>query len=321
MDPFSALSLAGNIIQFVDFGGRLLSKARELCKSPVGTLTVHDEITLITTDLEVLVTKLRLSTSSNLDIDENDDGVKVLRKLCDEAASVAEELLKRLGTLKLDSDGKNRRLGSLQVAVRSLWNEKEILGLSKRLATLKEALETRVLLSIRSVITCRHPEQEIIDCLPRETINLQSIRTSARFDSLDQQTQQVLSSILQCHNDIAGHVSREMMAITTTVSQILSRLCSRNQGSHDVQLCTRGNILEQMCERENHQYHKTQQITAGIEMLSVSDGVEQQVRKSVQMVILRRLGYVEMTSRYEDVDGAHPETFEWAFRAPPQEQS
>ncbi len=40
MDPFSALSLAGNIIQFIDFGGCLLGSARQLYKSPVGSLAV-----------------------------------------------------------------------------------------------------------------------------------------------------------------------------------------------------------------------------------------------------------------------------------------
>ena len=66
---------------------------------------------------------------------------------------MAEELLRRLETLKLNSDGRHQCWGSPKIAVRSLWNEKEIVGLSKRLAILREALETRVLLSIRLVIT------------------------------------------------------------------------------------------------------------------------------------------------------------------------
>jgi hypothetical protein len=93
MDPLSALSVAGNIIQFIDFGGRLLSKARELYKSPVRSLAVHDEIILATTDLEALVEKLRQSVCSNLGNEEGEDHWKPQRNIGDDASSVAEELL------------------------------------------------------------------------------------------------------------------------------------------------------------------------------------------------------------------------------------
>jgi hypothetical protein len=131
--------------------------------------------------------------------------------------------------------------------------------------------------------------------------------------------------ILGYRYGIAGEVSRQIRegisAITIAVSQILSRLESQNQGSHDIELRSRSAILKQICQRENLQHHISQEITAGIEMLSVSDGVEQRVRKSVQMTILRRLGYAEMTNRYEDVVEAHPETFEWAFSVPAEQQA
>lgn len=156
MDPLSALSLAGNIIQFIDFGGRLLSNARELYKSSVGSLAIHDEIVLITTDLETLIKKLRLSICESLGSEENEDQWQSLRKICDEAATVAEELLRRLETLKLNCGNKSRVWASLQLAVRSLWNEKEITSLSDRLATLKEALKTHLFFSLRLVMAfCR----------------------------------------------------------------------------------------------------------------------------------------------------------------------
>lgn len=154
MDPFTGLSLAGNIIQFIDFGGRLLSNARELYKSSVGSLAVHDEIILVTADLDVLVKKLRKSMYSGLGSEGDDDRWKNLREICDEAAMVAEELLERLETLKLNFDSKHRGWDTIKLAIRSLWNEKEITNLSDRLATLKGALKTRVLLSLRLVLVC-----------------------------------------------------------------------------------------------------------------------------------------------------------------------
>ena len=44
MDPFYALGLAGNVIQFVDFGGGLLSGSLELYKSVDGTSSTNKEL-------------------------------------------------------------------------------------------------------------------------------------------------------------------------------------------------------------------------------------------------------------------------------------
>jgi len=149
MDPLSAISLAGNIIQFVHFGGRLLSNARELYSSSVGELTINEEITLITTDLGILLKQLKESVCLNPVNQENEGGMKSLERLCTEATAVVEELLNRLGTLRITTGCTHRRWGSLRLAIRSLWSEKEIKSLRERLDMLKDALESRVLFSLR----------------------------------------------------------------------------------------------------------------------------------------------------------------------------
>jgi hypothetical protein len=135
----------------------LLSNARELYKSSVGSLAIHDEIVLITIDLETLIKKLRLSMCDSPGSEENEDQWQGLRKICDEAATVTEELLRRLETLRLNYGSKSRVWGSLQLAVRSLWNEKEITSLSDRLAMLKEALKPHLFFSLRLVMAFRRP--------------------------------------------------------------------------------------------------------------------------------------------------------------------
>ena len=148
MDPLSALSLAGTIIQFVDFGSKLLSKAGKLYRSSQGPLKANDELELVSSDLRELVNKLEQSSRSRPSEGQQDPGQE-FRQICSETKLVAEELLRRLETLKLDSESKHPKWRSLQMAVKSLWNEKEIESLMQRLMTLKEALETRVLFSIR----------------------------------------------------------------------------------------------------------------------------------------------------------------------------
>lgn len=148
---------------------------------------------------------------------------------------------------------------------------------------------------------------------------------SNRFNSLDQQTQNILFAILQFQRDIPGQISlqirEEMMGITVTVSQILSRLEDERQATHDLHLQTRSALLEEICKRNKTRYKISDEIVSGIEMLSVSRCAEDRLRDEVGMAILKCLTYDEMTNRFEDVDEAHPETFEWAFSAPAEDQS
>ena len=152
MDPLSALSLAGNVLQFIDFGTKLFSKAGELYKSTVGSLAANDQLELVTADLRALVSKLRQSLSSEETqgetVQEDKETWSSFNRVCDEAADVADEIILRLGKLRLQ-DGKFRRLRSILQAVETLWSEREITSLLKRLSSLRIALETRVLFSIR----------------------------------------------------------------------------------------------------------------------------------------------------------------------------
>jgi hypothetical protein len=73
--------------------------------------------------------------------------VASFRKVCDEAVKVADELVERLEKLKFN--GKFKGLRSLQHAVKTVWSEREVAVLMRRLLTLKETLESHVLFSIR----------------------------------------------------------------------------------------------------------------------------------------------------------------------------
>jgi hypothetical protein len=64
MDPLSALSLAGTIIQFADFGSKLLSESLQLYKSSRGTLDANEQLELVTADLQSVIAKLRRHPTS-----------------------------------------------------------------------------------------------------------------------------------------------------------------------------------------------------------------------------------------------------------------
>ena len=154
MDPLSALSLAGTIVQFVDFGSKLLSESSQLYKSSLGKLEAHEELELVTGDLQCVIVKLRetfnlVSGEPCGPLQQNDQFQEdSFHKICEEALEIADELLNRLKRLKV-KDGKYRAWESLKAAVKIAWSKEEISSLRQRLSIFRESLHSRLMLSMK----------------------------------------------------------------------------------------------------------------------------------------------------------------------------
>jgi hypothetical protein len=148
MDPLTALSLAGTIVQFVDFGRTLITDARDLYTSSSRTLTAIEELELVAADLQVLVLKLRKSfCSADANVSFFESGTekqKGFENICNNAAKLAEDLIAKLDKLKVKSF-ENKKWASIRQAVNTVFSKDEINTMTKRLSCLKEALELRIL--------------------------------------------------------------------------------------------------------------------------------------------------------------------------------
>jgi hypothetical protein len=136
---------------------------------------------------------------------------------------------------------------------------------------------------------------------------------SDRFDSLDKQTQRIISSLLgrdSILTNVSTDIKAQLSSQTLALTQLVSRLSTVNHCDHQK---TREMVIKSQCGQEA-------EIIAGIEMLAVSDAQESKLRHYIQMHIIAGLKYASMRTRYEDVVEAHPNTFEWAFDDPTAEQ-
>lgn len=151
LDPLTALALAGNIMQFVEFSGKIISGSSELFQSSSGVLKSNEALEAITKDLVAMTSKLGqldLDDQSHLLIEED----QALQDLCRSCTSVADELLLRLNKLKVPTSigqGKRKRWKSAQHVVQSAWAEKELSTLGGQLAGFKQALELRIVAQLR----------------------------------------------------------------------------------------------------------------------------------------------------------------------------
>jgi hypothetical protein len=250
MDPLTALSLAGNIVQFVDFSSKLLSAGRELYKSTTGSLTVNDEIELVTSDLLAIARKLRPDQNLGLEF----------RQMCDEAVRLAQDLLRRLDKLKVktrveDGVGKKEldkeKWKSAKQALASVWFSKDMTALVDRLSKIREAIETRILLSLRYVLKPLHSRltcfmlpyltssQELCPVPAvltistfREDVNHLSSHVSGRFDNLDKQTRQIISALVAQLGASSERSSRDVQDQTMALTQLLCRFEETNLKEH-----------------------------------------------------------------------------------------
>ena len=142
IDPWTVLSRAGNIVQFVDFGSKLLSESHALYKSTTGALIAQEELELIIADLRVIIHKLE-QTSLLISASRIDSNTKIYSELlCGTSLIVAHELLACLDKVKIRRRQGHGRVQLLLLRLRQL--EGEIKELKQHL----QILDARLALSI-----------------------------------------------------------------------------------------------------------------------------------------------------------------------------
>jgi hypothetical protein len=139
MEALAAIGLVGNIVQFVNFGNKLIANSIELYHSYDGALAENVDIEAATEHLAVLVKKLE-------DDVVGDGALRDLSRLCQKAAN---DLLAALNTVKVKNT--QEKWESVRKALRSVWSKEKIRELEQRLAKFKEELNLQVVVQLRYV--------------------------------------------------------------------------------------------------------------------------------------------------------------------------
>lgn len=140
LDPFSALGLASNIVQFVDFSSKLISESYGLYKS-AGSSAETTELKTITSDLNQLSVKLQELSHTSL----NPPGSSDEKALRDPAAScngVAAELLTILRDLEVESP--HQKWQSFRQALKTVMRKENIEGLEHRIDLFRQQIIVRL---------------------------------------------------------------------------------------------------------------------------------------------------------------------------------
>ena len=144
MDPISALSLSAAILQFVDFGSKIVVATYKIYRSADGTTNENVELAELTTALHEFQTRLATprSYSANQDADQ-----KALEELAARCRDIATELLHLLEDLKVKvkDEGFRHTWESLRQGCRTEWKKGKIARYEKLLRDIAVQLNSRLL--------------------------------------------------------------------------------------------------------------------------------------------------------------------------------
>jgi len=95
METLAIISLVGNVVQFVDFSGKLIAKSTELYRSHEGALAENINVETATNYLVLISNKIKDAATI-----ASDDALK---RLCESCKSTADKLLAALDKVKVNS--------------------------------------------------------------------------------------------------------------------------------------------------------------------------------------------------------------------------
>jgi hypothetical protein len=174
MDPLTAFGLAGTIVQFLDFCGKIVLGTREVYLS--GSVGLDVQAEAATRDLLNFTTKLQPASLQPHGAHSDNENEIALRQLCDDCSDIARQLLHQLNRLKKQHltppdpvphgaspkewEKRQQRFAeymedleelgrSLRLALRGMWKRKELDELERRLEKCKAAIQLRMLASLR----------------------------------------------------------------------------------------------------------------------------------------------------------------------------
>ncbi len=146
MEPFSALAVATSVVQFVDFGAKLITHAFEIHSSASGLPDEYADLDdlnkkMIATN-EALDNSLQPSISRPLQPHEQE-----LLSMCKQCQDISRQLSAALAKIQKSSGCKT--WGSLRAAFASLLGQQKIQSLQARLESFRQQLMLNVLVTLR----------------------------------------------------------------------------------------------------------------------------------------------------------------------------
>ncbi|KAJ5721250.1 uncharacterized protein N7483_009184 [Penicillium malachiteum] len=298
MDPLTALSTASAVVQLVDFGMKVLDETRQIYGE--GQVITLEELKGLTHDL-VHVNQMLVyqSQPKGLIADPLTDAEKALEKLAVDCSNVATELITCLESLA-SKPGMGYWESFLQ-AIRSRWNHDKIKEMRKRIKSFQDQIAVRVLavINTRTIAQGERQEQRFdrLEQAHGDVVDIVAINRKLLQSTIGNNTAELSHSISQ--NEQKAKVRHE---------EIISAILKLRDGSSKVITGNQTNVTPDLHTQE----------TIMTLQRPIFEHVDFHVQnfQVVQSKILDCLHFRQIDHRYDTVNNAHRNTYEWIYHDP-----
>lgn len=142
MDPFSAISLAGNLIQFAEYAARLIAQATAVYRSSTGTTEENADLAVVVGDLSTLTGRLAGKAGDGSTNDE-----RALIDLSTKCCALSDELVKTLS--KIQGRKRGSKAESIRVAWRAMKEKDNLSAMEKRIDRYRSQILQRITTMMR----------------------------------------------------------------------------------------------------------------------------------------------------------------------------
>lgn len=142
MESLAILGLAGNILQFLDFSGKIISGTLELYQSANGATSSNLVLENTSKDLVQLCAAMLPDLTSRSALTRSDSETALIT-LSESCRTLGQELLTVLEDLKVK--GRRKRWQSARQALRSAWKARDVQRLESQLASYRSQIAARLL--------------------------------------------------------------------------------------------------------------------------------------------------------------------------------
>ncbi|KAI1735239.1 hypothetical protein F4680DRAFT_435889 [Xylaria scruposa] len=194
MNPLDAVSLAATVVQFTDFGVRLLSETAKVYKSVAGMTSDTVELKTIEDDLRQLSQSIQEKSAQLADpIKPPRESEQKLLRLCRTCQTLSTELATVVGRLRTHGTGRvNLAVESFEVAVRKFKSHDKIKDLRSRVSEVRQEMMLTMTVFLWEESKSGADD---LDQLSRRQVDM--INTLTRIDETTRNFNQTLIMFLQ----------------------------------------------------------------------------------------------------------------------------
>lgn len=147
LDPWTALTVASSVVQFVDFSIKIISKGNQYYKSADGVLQQNAEH-IATADafrrLSYGLSRSLIALSQERKLSDDEKALQLAAQNCKNLASTLRDTVDKL---RLPEN--NKRWKSFRHAIKTYWSKEEIEDMLGKLRSVREELVIHLLVVMR----------------------------------------------------------------------------------------------------------------------------------------------------------------------------